>query len=120
MKSLEDLRKIRDKAQRETKLRGGQAGTRITIAMGTCGIAAGARECLQAILEELAARNQSEVLVVQTGCLGLCDQEPLVSVEVEGQPKVTYGRLDAAKCRKIVTEHIVNGHPIGEWAISTR
>ncbi|MEW6724208.1 MAG: (2Fe-2S) ferredoxin domain-containing protein [Bacillota bacterium] len=118
MKSLKDLEALRLKAQEQTRLRAGSQSVKITIGMGTCGIAAGARQTLGAIMEELAMRNLGEVVVTQTGCIGLCDQEPLVEVEKAGSPKVTYGRVDSERARQIVARHVVNDQIIGEWVIA--
>ncbi len=120
MKTLEDLAKIRERAQEMTRLREGEGTARIVIGMGTCGIAAGARETLHAVMDELAKRNRQDVSVTQTGCIGLCEQEPLVEVQLPGQPKVTYGRVDAEKARQIVAKHIVNGQIVGEWVIAQK
>ncbi|HHY47946.1 MAG TPA: (2Fe-2S) ferredoxin domain-containing protein, partial [Firmicutes bacterium] len=80
MKSLEELEQIRKEAQAMTRLREGKETVRIVVGMGTCGIAAGARETLAAIMDELARRNLLDVAVTQTGCIGLCEQEPIVDV----------------------------------------
>lgn len=120
MKSLDELAKIREEAKTLTGLREGNEGAKIVIGMGTCGIAAGARETLLAILDELAKRNIQDVAVTQTGCLGLCDQEPMVNVYLPGKNKVTYGKVDADKARRIVANHIVNGNVMGEWVVADK
>lgn len=120
MKSLDELAKIRERAQEMTRLRESQGGVRIVVGMGTCGIAAGARDTLHALMDELAKRNRQDVSITQTGCIGLCEQEPLVDVEIAGQPKVTYGRVDAEKARQIVAKHVINGQIVGEWVISQK
>lgn len=119
MRSLAELEKIRDEAQAMVKLRESGEKTRIVVGMGTCGIAAGARETLRAIMDELARRNIQDVIVTQTGCIGLCEKEPIVDVIKPGQAKVTYGRVDSEKARRIVASHVVNDQVIGEWVIST-
>ncbi len=86
--------------------------------MGTCGIAAGAREVLSALLEELAQRGLENVTVTQTGCKGLCDREPMVEVELPDAPPVTYGGVTPAVMRRILADHIVNGQPVSEYAIA--
>lgn len=120
MKSLEDLERLRERAREATRIRENAAATRIVVGMGTCGIAAGAREVMTTILAEVAKRGLADVIVTQTGCVGLCDQEPLVDVQLPGQPRVTYGRVDAARARDIVARHVVNGQVIGEWVIATK
>ncbi|MCE5314533.1 MAG: (2Fe-2S) ferredoxin domain-containing protein [Armatimonadota bacterium] len=118
MKTLDDLKKVREKALEQMKLREGKFQAKIVVAMGTCGIAAGAREVMTAILDELDKRGISDVSVTQTGCKGLCEQEPTVDVIKDGKT-VTYGYIDAEKARKIVAQHIVNGSIIGEWVVAT-
>lgn len=117
MKSLEDLRKLRDSARQMTHLREGGEKIRIVIGMGTCGIAAGARETLAAIMQELERLNLFDVAITQTGCAGLCDQEPLVDVFLPGQPRVTYGQVDEERARQIIGEHVVNGRVIEKWVV---
>ncbi len=114
MKSLEELRKIRDQVRKELELRGGQHRAKIVVCMGTCGIAAGARETMKAVLAALQARNISDVAVVAAGCRGFCEQEPLVEVQISGQPAVTYGHVDAAAAERIVAEHVAGGKPVQE------
>ncbi len=120
MKTVEDLERIRKQAQAMTRLREGKETTRIVVGMGTCGIAAGARETLSAIMDELARRNIQDVIVTQTGCIGLCEQEPIISIMMPGTEKVTYGKVSKEKARKIVASHVVNGQVVGgEWVIPT-
>jgi len=119
LKSLEDLKRIREQAQAQIKLRTQEANTKIIVGMGTCGIAAGARETLMAILDELSKRNIQDVVVTQTGCVGLCEYEPLVNVVKPGQPKVTYMKVTPERARQIVASHIVNDQIINEWVLST-
>ncbi len=118
MKTLEDLKKVREKAIEQMKLREGQSSAKISIAMGTCGIAAGAREVMKAVLDELEKRGISDVAVTQTGCKGLCEQEPTVEVIKPGESAVTYGYIDSDKARQIIAQHIVNGNVVGEWVVT--
>lgn len=117
MKSLEELAKIREQAKQMIQMRESSEGVRVIIGMGTCGIAAGARETMGAILDELAKRGLSQVTVTQTGCIGLCEQEPLVDVMIPGQKSVTYGHVNTERARQIVANHVVNGNIIGEWVV---
>ena len=117
MKSLEELAKIRDEARKMTELREGAQQIKVTVGMGTCGIAAGARETMKAILDEVGKRNLTNVAVTQTGCIGLCEQEPIVEVTLPGQPQVTYGKVSVDRARQIVFKHLINGAIIGEWVI---
>ncbi len=118
MKTLEDLKRVREEAIKAMRVREGSQRVKVTVAMGTCGIAAGARETMSALLDELNKRGISDVTVTQTGCKGLCEQEPLVEVSVSGQDLVSYGKIDAEKARRIVAEHVVNGHVVGEYVIT--
>lgn len=120
MKTLEDLQKIREKAIEQMKVREGQFSAKVVVAMGTCGIAAGARDVMTAILDELDKRGIKDVCVAQTGCKGLCEQEPTVDVIKSGEPVVTYGYVDAEKARKIVAQHLVNCNIVGDLVVSTR
>jgi len=90
---------------------------RILIGMGVCGIAAGARNTLQASQEELVNRRLEEWEIVQTGCLGICDREPLMIVEKPGEPRVIYYGVDEDRARQIVVNHIVNNTIVGNWVL---
>ena len=120
MKSLDDLKKIKERAQAMTELREGKEDVRIVVGMGTCGIAAGARDTLAAIMDEINARSLRHVVVTQTGCIGMCESEPIVDVIRQGEPKVTYGRVTAEKARQIVASHVVNGQVVSNLVISVR
>ena len=118
MKSLADLEKIKERALEKMRVRRGEGDVpTMVVGMATCGIAAGARATLHAIMDELAKRELSHVIVSQTGCLGMCDQEPLVEVALPGQSRVTYGRVDPARARQIISSHLVNGKPMGQWIV---
>ncbi len=113
--TLEDLRKLRDAKKKELAKRD-TAGkdVQVIIGMGTCGIAAGAKETLDAFLDELEAQDLENVAVTQTGCMGLCYVEPTVEVIVPGMPSVIYGKVDDAIARKIVRKHIKKQQMVGE------
>ena len=117
---LEDLKKIREKAEKDVELRQKQARIRIVVGMGTSGIAAGAREVIRAFVDEIAKRNLNDVVVTQTGEKGLASQEPMIEVYEEGKPVVVYGNMDAEKTKRVVAEHIVNGSPVSEYVIEVR
>lgn len=119
MKTLADLKKIREKAQEEMKLRGSNVRVKVVVGMGTSGIAMGAREVMKTFLEEISQRNLTDVLVTQTGEKGLSSMEPVVDVVEEGKDKVTYGNMNPDKVRKVVVEHIVNGRIVSEFVVST-
>ena len=114
MKSLEELKKIREEAKKRVELRTDRETTRIVVGMATCGISAGARPVLTALLEEVNKRNLSDIIVTQTGCIGVCRLEPIVEVYRPGEEKVTYVNMTAEKAKRIVAEHIVNGKIVVE------
>ena len=99
-------------------LREGGQRARVVVGMGICGIAAGARSVVQAVLTELAAQGLSDVAVVQSGCKGLCDSEPMMSVELPGQDPVTYWRVTPDVARRIVAQHVANGQPLSDYVLS--
>ncbi len=110
--NLKELRDLRDTKRRELSRRD-TAGKRVQVivGMGTCGIAAGAKQTLDAFLDELGLHNQQDVMVKQTGCMGLCHAEPTVEVIMPGMPTIIYGRVDEQTAREIVRSHIV-GHAL--------
>ncbi|MCX7598647.1 MAG: (2Fe-2S) ferredoxin domain-containing protein [Armatimonadetes bacterium] len=120
MKSREELAALRERARQALAVRDRRDGPRVVVAMGTCGIAAGARDTMAALLDELAQRGITNVSVTQTGCKGLCDREPMVEVHMPGGQVVTYGDVTGPVMRRIVAEHIVNGQIVTEYAIATR
>ena len=115
LKSVEDLKKIREEAQQTLKVRL-ETGTRIIVGMGTCGIAAGARDVMHAILEELEKR-QIEAHVETVGCIGMCALEPLVDIEQAGQPRVTYGNIKPDMVPHLIEEHLIKGNVVHEWVV---
>lgn len=114
--SLEDLRKIKEQAKDLTSARSG-GKTRIIVGMGTCGIAAGARDVMTAILAELDKRGLKEVTVETTGCIGMCQKEPLVDVIRPGEPRITYGNVEPKDAARIVAEHLVNGNVVEDKVV---
>ncbi len=115
LKSLEDLKQLKAEAQRSLRVREGTT-TRIVVGMGTCGIAAGAREVMRAILDELAKRD-IEATVSTTGCVGMCVQEPLVDIE-QGGTKVTYGKMTPERVPTLIEEHLIKGNIVAEWVVA--
>jgi (2Fe-2S) ferredoxin len=109
IKSLDDLQKIRDAALAKRKLGETSGSKQVIVGMGTCGIAAGARETMKSVLDFIEANNLENVVVTQTGCIGLCEQEPIMQVVLPGQEKVTYGKVDAEVAKKIMKEHVTDG-----------
>ena len=118
MKTLAELSAIRDQMKNKIALREGSAETRIVVGMATCGIAAGARPVLNAFVEEINnADLVGEVTVTQTGCIGICQYEPVVEVYVPGKEKVTYAKMTPERAREVVEKHIKNGIVISEYTI---
>jgi NADP-reducing hydrogenase subunit HndB len=114
LKSLQELQNLRERAQHELTIRQ-QTTTKITVGMGTCGIAAGARETMQAILEELD-QKKIEANVATVGCIGMCSKEPLVDIEQAGKARVTYANVHPDMVPRLIEEHLVNGRVVREWA----
>lgn len=117
MRSIAELEKIRQDALEKVNLRHDRKGTRIVVGMATCGIAAGARPVMMALIEEIKKRGLQHVIVTQTGCIGACRLEPLIEVYKEGEGKVTYVDLTPEKAKKIIVDHIVNGKVVDEYTI---
>jgi NADP-reducing hydrogenase subunit HndB len=114
MKSLDELRKIKEEVKKSMEMRSGGQRVKVVIGMGTCGIAAGARDTMKAFMEEIEAAKLSDVAVTATGCAGFCEREPLVDIQVQGQKPVRYGKVDKAAVKKIVAQHIVGGNVVSE------
>ena len=118
MKSLAELAAIRERMQSKVVIREGAAATRVVVGMATCGIAAGARPVLNAFVEGVNNNGLTDkVTVTQTGCIGICQYEPVVEVYEEGKEKVTYVKLDAAKAAEIVEKHLKGGQVVAEYTI---
>ena len=110
MKSLEELKAIREKMQGEIGVRKADANeTRVVVGMATCGIASGARPVLNTLAEEVRARKLDNVVVTQTGCIGLCQYEPIVEVFAPGKVKVTYVKMTPEKAKEVVEQHLQRG-----------
>ena len=118
MKSLAELAAIREKMQSKVVIREGAASTRVVVGMATCGIAAGARPVLNAFVDGVNKEGLSDkVTVTQTGCIGICQYEPVVEVYEDGKEKVTYVKLDAEKAAEIVEKHLKGGAVVAEYTI---
>jgi (2Fe-2S) ferredoxin len=117
VKSLEDLRRLKQEALEKRQARTTTGRVQVTVAMGTCGIAAGARETMKAILDYIENNQISGVVVTQTGCIGKCEYEPIVEVTVASEPKVIYGKINAERARQLMQEHVGGGKAIAEWVL---
>lgn len=121
MKSLAELAAIRDKMKDKVVIREGVAGTRVVVGMATCGIAAGARPVLNTFVEEISKANLADsVTVTQTGCIGICEYEPVVEVYESGKDKVTYVKMTPEKAAEIVEKHLKGGKVIADYTISNK
>ncbi|MDM8200199.1 MULTISPECIES: (2Fe-2S) ferredoxin domain-containing protein [Allofournierella] len=120
MKSLKELEAIRDRMRQTVNTRESDSNTiRVVVGMATCGISAGARPVLNAIVEELARENVAGVQVTQTGCIGICQYEPVVEVYEPGKEKVTYVKMTPEKAIRMVHHHLMNGEPVEEYTIGS-
>ena len=120
MKSLEELAAIREKMASRLALRENAGEIRIVVGMATCDISAGARPVLNTFVEEVANQGLTgKAVVTQTGCIGICQVEPVVEVFEPGKEKVTYVKMNPEKARKVVEQHIKNGNPVAEYTIGS-
>ena len=118
MKSLAELKQLRDEISKQVDLRKDREdGIRIVVGMATCGIAAGARPVMNAFLEEVNKRGLGDVTVTQTGCIGMCRLEPIVEIMMPGEEKVTYVKMTEDKVARVVAEHIINKQPVAEFTV---
>lgn len=115
--SPEELKKLRDRTRAEIDLREGPKEIQITVHMGTCGIAAGARDVLTALTSELSQAAVNNVTLRQSGCIGLCDQEPIITLADKTGTEFRYVRLDQKKVHEIVRDHVVGGNPVVDYLI---
>ena len=120
MKKLKigDLEKIREKTRKTANLRQGKARAKITVHMGTCGIAAGAREILTALMKEIEKKKIKDIIITTSGCAGLCSREPMATVEMTGKAPVKYVDLTAEKVKEILNIHIIKGDIIKDYALA--
>jgi len=115
--TIDDLRKGREEARSKMHLRAGEFRGKVTVHMGTCGIAAGAREILSVFLDQVQNKKANDVLVTTSGCAGLCSREPMATIELRDAPPVKYVNLTAERATKIFEEHVLGGHIVQEFAI---
>ncbi len=115
LNNLEELQELRTRLQRDIKARTA-TNTTITLGMGTCGISAGAREVMQAILAELDARG-IEAHITTVGCIGMCSKEPLVDIQQGDEPRITYGNVNPKMAPRLIEEHLVQGGVVEEWVV---
>ncbi|MBE0712466.1 MAG: (2Fe-2S) ferredoxin domain-containing protein [Candidatus Aminicenantes bacterium] len=114
---IQDLAKIREKTKSLMTIREGQGRARVTVHMGTCGIAAGAREIMDTLLNEISKAKVQDVIVTTSGCAGLCNAEPMATIELKNQPPVKYGDLTPEKMKKIFVQHILGGQMVADLVL---
>jgi len=115
---IEDLAKIQERTKSITNLRDGAGRAKITVHMGTCGIAAGARNIMSALLSEIEKKNISDVIVTTSGCAGLCSREPMATVEILGESPIKYVDLTGAKIVEILNKHVLGGEVVKDYALA--
>ncbi|MCD6384275.1 (2Fe-2S) ferredoxin domain-containing protein [Candidatus Sumerlaeota bacterium] len=116
--TIQELEKLREKAREQLKLRTtGETRGKIIVHMGTCGISAGARDVLSALLEAIEKKGIKDIIVTTSGCAGMCSREPMATVELAGQPPVKYVDLDKDKIVRILEEHVIGGKIVKEYAL---
>ena len=116
--TIEDLKRIKEEAAKSTCLRDGDANVKITVHMGTCGIAAGSREVMKALMEEMAEADRQDINVLTSGCLGMCSSEPHVTVEIQNNQPIVYQRMDPSKVRQVFKRHALLGEIQTEFALA--
>jgi NADP-reducing hydrogenase subunit HndB len=114
----EDLERIRERMARTMSLRDGDARVKITVHMGTCGIAAGARKIMSALLALVEEKDSKDIVLTTSGCAGLCSREPMMTVELKGEAPIKYVDLNEEKTRKIFSEHVLSGSVVEEYALA--
>jgi NADP-reducing hydrogenase subunit HndB len=117
IKSLDDLKKIREDALAKRKVAETSGATQVIVGMGTCGIAAGARDTMKAVLEYIEEKNLPNIVVTQTGCIGLCEQEPILQVVISDKEKVTYGKVTPDVVKTIMENHVEKGEVVEDHVI---
>jgi len=113
-----DLEAIADKTKRTMLLREGSGRAKVIVHMGTCGIAAGARKVMKALMDEMEKGDVKDVILTISSCAGLCSREPMVTVELEGQPAVKYVDMTPEKAQKVFAEHVLGGKIVTEYALA--
>jgi NADP-reducing hydrogenase subunit HndB len=116
--TIEDLKKIKERTQKATSLREGGATVKISVHMGTCGIAAGAREVMDALLEVMEEADRQDIRVMNSGCMGMCSSEPNVTVEIQGQDPILYQHMDGNRMRQVFKRHVLFGEVQTDFALA--
>lgn len=117
IKSLEELKRVREEALAKKQLKATPGHIQVIVAMGTCGIAAGARDTMKSVLNFIETEHLGGVTVTQTGCMGMCEQEPIMQVVIGDQPKVVYGKVNSEVASQIMKQHVQNGTPVKDYVL---
>ena len=117
IKSLEELKRVREEALQKKQMKAAAGNVQVIVAMGTCGIAAGARDTMKSVLNFIETNNLSGVSVTQTGCIGMCEQEPIIEVVIGEAPKVIYGKVNPEVAEQIMKQHVQNGMPVKDYVL---
>lgn len=117
IKSLEELKRVREEALQKKQMKAAAGNVQVIVAMGTCGIAAGARDTMKTVLNFIETNNLSGVSVTQTGCIGMCEQEPILQVVIGENPKVTYSKVNPEVAEQIMKQHVQNGTPVKDYVL---
>ena len=118
MENLEELKKIRERVRKDLELRTGKHRIKIVVCLGTCGIAAGARQTMNTLVDLINKSNRTDIIVTTTGCAGFCEQEPMIQVYVEDKEPVVYGKVDLQAAEEIFEKHILNGEIVEKYLFS--
>ena len=116
--TIDDLKKIKEETAKSTSVRDGEANIKITVHMGTCGIAAGARAVMNALMEEMAEADRSDIRVVTSGCMGMCSSEPNVTIESTEAEPIVYQKMDSNKMRQVFKRHVMLGEIQSDFALA--
>jgi len=117
IKSLEELKRVREEALQKKQMKAAAGNVQVIVAMGTCGIAAGARDTMKSVLSFIETNNLSGVTVTQTGCIGMCEHEPILQVVIGEGAKVVYGKVNAEVAEQIMKQHVQNGMPVKDYVL---
>ena len=117
IKSLEELKRVREEALQKKQMKAAAGNVQVIVAMGTCGIAAGARDTMKSVLNFIETNNLSGVSVTQTGCIGMCEQEPILQVVIGENSKVTYGKVNVEVAEQIMKQYVQNGLPVKDYVL---
>jgi NADP-reducing hydrogenase subunit HndB len=116
--TIDDLKKIKDETAKSTSIRDGDANIKITVHMGTCGIAAGAREVMNALMEEMAEADRQDIRIVASGCMGMCSSEPNVTIESKEAEPIVYQKMDSNRMRQVFKRHVLLGEIQSDFALA--